>query len=462
MSDRRSLAPYDRSTWLPSVRLVRTPQLARWFGRFLLFMVIATPFLLIFVPWMQTVDGRGEVIAFDPSEREQMITSRISGVIQKWHVNETDEVKAGDLLVDLTDNDAEYGVRLLSQRDFLTSRRKALLAQQTEQRGVVQAQRDSRLAAIDAAESLVRASEQSVEATRKSLLGAEALVSFEELRYKRFDDLFKNPLGGLEAELNVREAFNRWKRAEADVARIKEEIKRGIAAVKQAEAGVKRADADGLSAVATANGNLSRVDQDLFSLDRDMQVLDTTIERYNARSIRSPSDGVVLRIESDASQVGQSIKEGQVLAVIVPSTVDPVVSLYVSGVDAPLLQPDPVTNELPRVRVQFEGWPAVMFSGWPNASIGTFGGRVFRIDPTNNVQGQFRVLVRPEPHFDGDNWPDRSYLRQGNQAQGFLFLREVSLGYEVWRRLNGFPPVIPPTDAKKDKSGSKPPKVKVK
>jgi hypothetical protein len=38
----------------------------------------------------------------------------------------------------------------------------------------------------------------------------------------------------------------------------------------------------------------------------------------------------------------------------------------------------------------------------------------------------------------------------------------VPLGYEIWRRLNGFPPVLAPdpTEKGKDKE-SKPPKIKV-
>ena len=208
---------------------------------------------------------------------------------------------------------------------------------------------------------------------------------------------------------------------------------------------------------ASANASLDRVVQDLFSLERELQILDTQIERYNARSIIATFDGIILKIEPDASQVGQAIKEGQMLATIVPDTVDPYAAIYIDGVDAPLIQPGP-DGLLPRVRLQFEGWPAIQFGPAPNLSLGTFGGRIERIDPTNNEKGQFRVLIKPEPHFEYDDWPDREYLRHGNTVQGFVFLRLVPLWYEMWRRLNGFPPMPPPL--KSDKA-SKPPKVKV-
>ena len=39
-------------------------------------------------------------------------------------------------------------------------------------------------------------------------------------------------------------------------------------------------------------------------------------------------------------------------------------------------------------------------------------------------------------------WPDDRWLRQGVRAKGWVLLNEVSLGYELWRQLNGFPPVV--------------------
>ena len=39
--------------------------------------------------------------------------------------------------------------------------------------------------------------------------------------------------------------------------------------------------------------------------------------------------------------------------------------------------------------------------------------------------------------------PDARYLRQGIKAKGWVLLNEVSIGYEVWRQLNGFPVSLP-------------------
>jgi hypothetical protein len=110
------------------------------------------------------------------------------------------------------------------------------------------------------------------------------------------------------------------------------------------------------------------------------------------------------------------------------------VELYLNGVDMPLVQRgDPV-------RLQFNGWPAIQFVGWPSVAVGTFGGRVQLVDATETNGGSFRILIVPDPN--DDPWPSANYLRQGVQAKGWVLLKTVPLGWELWRRFNGFPPVI--------------------
>ncbi|VTR96664.1 HlyD family secretion protein [Tuwongella immobilis] len=446
-------------TILPAMSEVRTPRIARITGRLLIAFFLITPIILIFVPWVQTIQARGRVIAWLPTEREQPVTARVSGQIRKWHVTETDRVNAGDPIVDIDDTDVELGSRLAAQREFLLNRKLAVTKQLEEQSDVAASQTSARDAAVRAAQASMQASEQSVLTTKASLRAAEAVVAYESVRYKTFDELLKNPKGGLESELNVRSAFATLRRAEEDVARLTEEVKRAEAGVKQAYAAFRKAEADGAASIATANANLARTEQDLNAIERELQDIENRIERYKARLLTAPCDGTVLRIEPDASQVGQYVKEGQVVCVIVPDTATPVVELFVSGVDAPLVPPESSTDDWPHVRLQFEGWPAVQFSGYPQMSIGTFGGRVFRMDPTN-VQNQFRILVKPDQLYERDDWPDSMFLRQGNAAMGYIQLRSVPLGWELWRRMNGFPAMTPPKEYNKSEK-VKPPKLKV-
>jgi hypothetical protein len=41
-----------------------------------------------------------------------------------------------------------------------------------------------------------------------------------------------------------------------------------------------------------------------------------------------------------------------------------------------------------------------------------------------------------------DPWPDPTMLRPGTQVTGWVMLRVVSLGFELWRQFNGFPPMF--------------------
>jgi hypothetical protein len=61
--------------------------------------------------------------------------------------------------------------------------------------------------------------------------------------------------------------------------------------------------------------------------------------------------------------------------------------------------------------------------------------------------------VKPDGEFD---WPSDRYLRQGVRANGWVMLKQVPLGYEIWRQLNGFPPSINPDEpAESTKSDAK-------
>jgi hypothetical protein len=83
-------------------------------------------------------------------------------------------------------------------------------------------------------------------------------------------------------------------------------------------------------------------------------------------------------------------------------------------------------------------------------AVGTFGGTIAFVDAHDDGHGRFRVVVVPD---EGSDWPDGRYLRQGVRAHGWVLLDQVSLGFELWRQLNGFPPAVDPaTGAAKKES----------
>jgi len=439
---------------------VRTSRSAQSLARLLFLAFILLPIILLFVPWQQTVRGRGQVLAFAPTERKQIITALVGGKVKKWHVVEGTKVKAGEPIVDIEDNDAGLAVRLDMQRKYLLSRKQAAEDEIAEQTKAVEAQEKAMAASVGAAMANREAAKLFVDVAKQTVKNNEFTVIYETRRFEMFEKLFRDrQFGGLESELNRDEAKMRADRAATDVSRTGAEVKRADAALLTSNSLVLQAEATGISTVATTRRDLRRAEQNLFTVERELQELDNRIERYKARLVKAPCDGVLFRISSDC-QVGQLVKDGDDLAVIVPDTTDRIVELFIDGLDAPLIAAHiEQIGYGPHVRLQFEGWPGVQFAGWPSVAVGTFGGRVRQIDPTDDGNGRFRILVEPEEMFEDDKWPEELYLRQGNQAVGWVFLNRVTLGYELWRQLNGFPPVVAPKAPQK-KDGSKPPKVK--
>jgi membrane fusion protein, adhesin transport system len=141
------------------------------------------------------------------------------------------------------------------------------------------------------------------------------------------------------------------------------------------------------------------------------------------------------------------LKAGDPIALFIPETQDLVVELWMNGNDIPLIHAGD------KVRLQFEGWPAIQFAGWPSVAIGTFGGKVLLVDATDNGEGKFRILVEPDPK--DEPWPSNRYLRQGVRTNGWVLLNQVSLGFELWRQFNGFPPTLTSTPETESSKGGK-------
>jgi len=86
-----------------------------------------------------------------------------------------------------------------------------------------------------------------------------------------------------------------------------------------------------------------------------------------------------------------------------PDKYDLAVEFYIEPMDFPLLKKGE------HVRLQFDGWPAIVFGGWPDASFGTFGGTILAKDNFASSNGMYRVLAIPDNK--DKNWP--SGLRVG-------------------------------------------------
>ena len=171
----------------------------------------------------------------------------------------------------------------------------------------------------------------------------------------------------------------------------------------------------------------AKYQNELAQANIDKVSIDVRIARQQTQLIKAQVAGVIFkRLTGQESVV---VPAGAVLAQIMPETQSRAVELWIDGNDIPFVRLHQ------KARLQFEGWPAIQFRGWPEIAVGTFGGVVSFIDPTDNGLGLFRAVIVPD-----EPWPESRFLRQGVRVHGWVQLGEVPLWYELWRQFNGFPP----------------------
>lgn len=78
--------------------------------------ILVSLFILFFVPWLQTAQGRGQVAAPDPSDRAQDITALVGGRVERWYVQDGQHVEAGDPIARIVDLDPNLLARLAEER----------------------------------------------------------------------------------------------------------------------------------------------------------------------------------------------------------------------------------------------------------------------------------------------------------------------------------------------------------
>jgi multidrug resistance efflux pump len=401
-----------------ALRLVRTPDNAVPLARGIVLTLVAFVIILIVAPWIQNVAGSGIVTSFSPDQRPQTIDALIEGRIEKWYVKEGDYVREGDTIVVLRDIDTKFLDPKFQERQ-----------QVIRDNEVAEAQ----LEVIIAKQKVIQAKAK-VLAAEAAVTNANIDAATARVRYERAESLFSQGLASRrELETNLlalQKALNDSVKARTDL-----EVENQALANANTELQAKQR---------LAEAKIAKSDLELGNVTN----------RRNFGVVLSPINGYVTRIMQVGD--GQAVKKNEKLAIVVPETDDIAAEIYIGSLDAAIVD----TGR--KVRLQFAGFPAIQApgGGFPHFAIGTFGGIVKVIDAVDDGSGRYRVLVVPDPN--DKPWPSRAYLRQGTEVTGWILLNEVPLGYELWRQLNGFPPIIPVKAGKGSDAKAKPPISKTK
>jgi len=413
---------FDPDT-LYSAKLLRTPTSHRTFFRWmagLLLLALAAMFL----PWQQNVRGDGTLTALRPQDRPQTVPALIAGRIEQWFVQEGQYVAKGTPIVQISEVKEKYLDPNLVGRlgEQVDGKQAALAGKVAKVRSL-----DSLIAALERARDLgLEKARNEVNLQEAALQAAVVDSQVEAARFERRERLFKD---GLSTRTEFEANQLRFQQAIAKLVERRQKYENARIEVGSvgAEYGEKiakaRSDRDATRAeIGESQAEVAKLQNEYTS----MQI------RSRMYRIDAPQDGYVVKALKEG--VGETIKEGDPIVTVVPARPEQAVELFVKAMDVPLLRRGR------KVRLIFDGWPALQFSGWPSVSVGTFGGVISVIDAVDSKDGKFRVLVTPDP--DDDPWPEQ--LRMGSGVHGWALLDTVPVWFEIWRQLNGFPPTVDP------------------
>ena len=104
-------------TGFTTLASLRVPRTTRTLGRMIAISIPLLLVLLFAVKWVQTAPGRGDVIALNPEDRVQQVTALVPGRVERWFVVDGQQVKKGDPIARIIDNDPDLLIRLAAERE---------------------------------------------------------------------------------------------------------------------------------------------------------------------------------------------------------------------------------------------------------------------------------------------------------------------------------------------------------
>ena len=390
--------------------------------------------LILFVPWTQNINTSGVVTTQFQEQRPQQINSIIPGKIIKWWVKEGDYVQKGDTIVELADTKDDYLDPRLIERtnDQLNAKKQKVDFYDSKISNI-----EGQLIAIEEGfklkEATIKNKIQQLE--RKILIDSVELAAANidlqvgTNQYNRAGKMLNDGIISLVDYERRTQSFNKAKAGFQEKQQKLLNTKQDVLIARIELNTLKQDVNDKLfklkGDIANSNTEKSTV---IAEVAKNENELSNYLIRGSQKWLIAPQTGQIIKAKK--AGINEIVKEGEMIVEIVPNSFLYAVELFVKPMDLALL------NKGQDVRLQFDGYPAIVFSGWPNSSYGTFAGKISAIETNRNENGQFRVLIVPDEKEK--KWP--SNLKIGTGAQGFALLNNVPIWYELWRQLNGFPP----------------------
>ncbi len=410
-------------------RSQKTSKIKRWFWGIMILLL-----LILFLPWTQNIKAKGDVTTRNQEQRPQQINSPIPGKIIKWWVKEGDFVQKGDTILQLSEIKEDYlDPNLVGRTKEQVAAKKGSINFYEGKVGTagsqIEALNQARRFKLDQLNNKLRQIENKLTAERAELQAAQNELTLAQDQYQRQEKMYAE---GLVSQTQLQQRNLAYQNAQAK----KTISENKLAATLQEQAIVKiersSVEQEYNEKIAKTEGERLQSMGQIAQSQGEVAKLENQVSNYTIRNgmyiLVAPQDGQI--VQARKGGIGEIIKEGENIATIVPNRVDYAVEMFVKPVDLPLV------NIGQKVRFMFDGFPAIVFSGWPNTSYGTFGGKVVAVENNIASNGLYRVLVAEDSN--DKKWPQQ--LKIGMGAQGIALLKDVPIWYELWRNINGFPP----------------------
>ncbi|MBL7742927.1 MAG: HlyD family efflux transporter periplasmic adaptor subunit [Chitinophagaceae bacterium] len=399
-----------------------------------LFGLIVCLVIILFLPWTQNIRARGNVTTLRQEQRPQQLNTVIPGRVIKWKVKEGDYVQTGDTILQLAEIKDDYlDPQLLNRTQEQLSAKQLTVdyyKNKVNTSGTqINALNEALQLKLNQLQNKLQQLQLKVQSDSMEVVAAHndfRIATQQFIRQKAMYDSGLVSLTQLEQRnQSYQNALAKKVSAENKLVNTRQDI-----TITRIE--MNATQQDYMEKIAKARGEQFQSLSQIAGGQGDIAKLQNQYSNYAIRSglyyITAPQSGQVIKAKK--AGIGEILKEGEMIVEIVPDNIQYAVEIFVRPVDLPLVSPGQ------KVRFMFDGFPTIVFSGWPNTSYGTFGGKVTAVESSVSSNGKFRVLVIEDPA--DKPWPKE--LKMGTGAQGMALLKDVPVWYELWRNINGFPP----------------------
>jgi multidrug efflux pump subunit AcrA (membrane-fusion protein) len=390
--------------------------------------------IILFLPWTQNIRAKGTVTTLRQEQRPQQLNTIIPGRVIKWYVKEGDYVKAGDTILQLAEIKDDYlDPQLLSRTKEQLSAKSLTVDYYKNKVGTsgtqINALGEALQLKMDQLRNKLQQLQLKVQSDSMESIAAANDFKIATQQFSRQKAMYDSGLVSL-TQLEQRNQSYQNSLAKKVSAENKLQNARQDLTITRIE--MNATQQDYMEKIAKAQGDQFQSLSQIATGQGDIAKLENQYSNYSIRNglyfITAPQSGQITKARK--AGIGEIVKDSEMIVEIVPDQVQYAVELFVRPLDLPL-----VSNGQ-KVRFMFDGFPAIVFSGWPNTSYGTFGGKVVAVENSVSYNGKFRILVTEDPA--DKPWPRE--LKMGTGAQGMALLKDVPIWYELWRNINGFPP----------------------